>query len=74
MELVGEAIKRFPREKVFIATKVWPDNLRYEAVLKALERSLERLGTSYVDLYQVHWPNPFIPVRETMKAMEKLVD
>ena len=73
-ELVGEAIKRFPREKVFIATKVWPDNLRYEAVLKALERSLERLGTSYVDLYQVHWPNPFIPVRETMKAMEKLVD
>ncbi len=73
-ELVGKAVKGFPRENVFIATKVWPDNLRYEAVLKALDRSLERLGTSYVDLYQIHWPNPFIPIKETMKAMEKLVD
>ena len=73
-ELVGKAVKEFPREEVFIATKVWPDNLRYESVLKALEHSLERLGTSYVDLYQVHWPNPFIPIKETMKAMEKLVD
>lgn len=71
-ELVGEAVKEF-REEVFIATKVWQSHLRYEDVLKALEGSLRRLGTSYVDLYQVHWPNPGIPLRETMKAMERLV-
>jgi len=73
-ELVGEAIKEFPREKVFIATKVWHTDLRYRDVLAALERSLERLQVDYVDLYQIHWPNPAIPIKETMKAMEKLVD
>jgi len=73
-ELVGEAIKEFPREKVFIATKVWHTNLRYHDVLKALERSLKRLQVDCVDLYQIHFPNPSIPIKETMKAMEKLVD
>jgi diketogulonate reductase-like aldo/keto reductase len=73
-ELVGEAIKEFPREEVFIATKIWPYNLRFKGVFEALSRSLERLKTDYIDLYQIHFPNPFIPLRETMKAMEKLVD
>ncbi len=72
-EIVGEAVKEFDRNEVFIATKVWSSNLRYNDVLKALERSLKRLGLEYVDLYQIHWPNPGIPLRETMKAMEKLV-
>ena len=73
-ELVGEAIREFLRGEVFIATKVWPYNLRFKDVLEALDRSLERLRVNYVDLYQIHFPNPFIPLRETMKAMEKLVD
>jgi diketogulonate reductase-like aldo/keto reductase len=73
-ELVGEAIKEFPKEEVFIATKVWPHNLRFKDVFEALSRSLERLKINYVDLYQIHFPNPFISLRETMKAMEKLVD
>jgi len=72
-ELVGEAIKQFSRDDVFIATKVWPSNLRYEDVIRSCRRSLERLQLKYVDLYMVHWPNPRIPVQETMKAMEKLV-
>jgi diketogulonate reductase-like aldo/keto reductase len=72
-ELVGEAIKGI-REKVFIATKVLPTNFRYEDVIKACERSLRRLKTSYIDLYQLHWPNPSIPIKETMRAMEKLVN
>ncbi len=71
-ELVGEAIKVFPREEVLIVTKVWGTHLRYDDVLKAARNSLRRLNISYIDLYLVHWPNPSIPLRETMKAMEKL--
>jgi diketogulonate reductase-like aldo/keto reductase len=73
-ELVGEAVKQFSRDEVFIATKVWPSNLRYEDVIRSCRRSLERLQLKYVDLYMVHWPNPRIPLQETMKAMEKLVE
>lgn len=71
-ELVGEAIKGYPREELFIATKVWPTNLRYEAVLRSCEGSLRRLGLKYVDLYMIHWPSEEVPLRETMKALEKL--
>ena len=73
-ELVGAAIKDFSREDVFIITKVWYANLRYEDVLKAARMSLKRLGVDYIDLYLIHWPNPSIPLKETMKAMEKLVN
>ncbi|MEM2089353.1 MAG: aldo/keto reductase, partial [Thermoproteota archaeon] len=72
--IVAEAIKGFKRDELFIATKVWLTHLRYEKVLKAAENSLRRLGCSYIDLYQVHWPNPSIPVKETMRAMSRLVD
>ena len=72
-ELVGKAIEDYDRDSLFIVTKVWYTNLRYEDVIKAAKRSLERLKTSYIDLYLVHAPNPEIPIRETMKAMEKLV-
>ncbi len=71
-ELVGRAIKVFPRDEVFIATKVWYTNLHHDDVLQACERSLKRLGIKYVDLYMIHWPNERIPLSETMKAMEKL--
>jgi aryl-alcohol dehydrogenase-like predicted oxidoreductase len=71
-QIVGEAI-RDHREDVVIATKVWPLNLSYGRVLKAAERSMRRLGVDVIDLYQVHWPNPLVPIRKTMKAMKKLV-
>jgi len=73
-ELVGEAVKEFRRDEVFIATKVWQTNLRYDDVLRACERSLRRLQTDYIDLYLIHWPNPSIPLQETMRALEKLYD
>ncbi len=72
--LVGETIKDFNREDLFIATKVWPTHLKYDVVIKAAKRSLERLGVKYVDLYQIHFPNRRIPITETMRAMEYLVD
>lgn len=73
-EMVGEAIRGRNREELFIATKVTPTHLRYGPVKKALEGSLRRLGTTYVDLYQVHHPNPLIPIRESMRAMEELLE
>lgn len=71
-EVVGEALKQI-RDRVFIATKVSKENLGYDDVLGAAQRSLKRLRTSYIDLYQLHQANPLIPIRETMKAMEQLV-
>ena len=71
-EVVAQAVSE-AREGVFIATKVSAENLSFERVLRSCESSLERLKTNYVDLYQVHWPNPRIPITETMKAMEQLV-
>jgi diketogulonate reductase-like aldo/keto reductase len=71
-EIVAQATAG-ERENVFIATKVSAENLTYERVLRSCEASLRRLQTSYVDLYQVHWPNPSIPIEETMRAMERLV-
>jgi diketogulonate reductase-like aldo/keto reductase len=71
--LVTEAISGRRREDVFLATKVWSNHLRRDALVRAFEKSLKRLGTSYIDLYQVHWPNPSVPIRETMAAMEELV-
>lgn len=72
-ELVGEAIQEFKREELFIATKVKPDNLRYEDLIFAAKRSLKRLRISHIDLYLIHGFNPDIPIEETMKAMDYLV-
>ena len=71
-EVVADAVKGI-REDIFIASKVSPENLHHDDVIKACRASLQRLGTSYIDLYQVHWPNSKIPIRETMSAMETLV-
>jgi len=73
-EVVGEAIKPFSRKEVFIVSKVLPENLHYANVIKAAEASLKRLQTDYIDLYLIHFPNPGIPLKETMAAMEKLVE
>ncbi|SJZ34654.1 Predicted oxidoreductase [Trichlorobacter thiogenes] len=70
-ELVGIATKG-QRDKVVIATKVSPEHLHYDNVIASAENSLKRLRTDYIDLYQIHWPNPTIPVSETLEAMIKL--
>ena len=71
-DAVGEAITGI-RDQVFVATKVLGSNLRSDAVLRAAERSLRLLGVHKIDLYQIHWPNPGVPIAETMQAMEQLV-
>jgi diketogulonate reductase-like aldo/keto reductase len=71
--LVAEAIKGMKREDLFLATKVWSNHLHRDALLRSFNNSLRRLGTPYIDLYQVHWPNPRVPIQETMGAMEQLI-
>jgi len=69
----GRAISGFDRSEIFITSKVWMTHLKHDDVIKACEASLKRLGTSYLDLYLIHWPNEKISLSETMKAMEHLV-
>lgn len=71
--IVGQAI-RDRRERAFIATKVSGDHLGYDDVMRAADGSLRRLGVKQIDLYQLHWPDSNVPIRETMRAMEALVD
>ncbi len=65
------------RDKVVLATKVSPHRLGYDQVLNACHGSLQRLGTDYIDLYQIHWPSgtfggKVVPIEETMAAMIRL--
>ena len=72
-DAVGRAVKGI-RDRVFIATKVLGRHLRYDEVLRAAEQSLRLLDIDRIDLYQVHWPNSRVPIQETMRAMQHLVD
>src|SRR6185437_4795869 len=73
-ELVGKAIIGLPRAELFITTKVSPAHLAYDDVTLACRQSLERLRTNYVDLYLIHWPNPDIPLSETIPALDYLLE
>jgi hypothetical protein len=72
-DVVGEAIQGI-RKDIFLATKISPRHFRYSDVVVSANRSLKRLRTDYIDLYQLHWPNYTIPIEETMQAMQELVD
>ncbi|MEF8849155.1 MAG: aldo/keto reductase [Candidatus Bipolaricaulota bacterium] len=73
-EEVGKAIKDHSREELFVTTKVWKDKLHYEDFKRSAEGSLKRMDTDYIDLLLIHWPNPEIPLEETIKAMNQLVE
>lgn len=73
-QLLGEAIRPYDRNNLFVASKVWPDHFHHDDVIKSCNESLKKIGTGYLDLYQLHWPNPAIPIGETLSAMEELVD
>jgi len=60
------------RKECVLATKVSKDHLRRDDLRRAVEKSLQRLRTDYLDLYYVHWPNPEIPLQETMTEMSRL--
>jgi len=65
-EDIGEAIQGEDRDRIFIATKLDVHDLAKDKVTLALFDSLSRLQTDYIDLYQIHWPNPQIPLVDTL--------
>lgn len=63
-----------PRNEIFLTTKLWMTNLTREAAAASFAESLAKLGTDYVDLLLIHWPNPSVPLAETLDAMRRLAD
>ena len=80
-EIVGTALEGVRTEAV-IATKAgleWRDGKVYrnasrERIMQEIDDSLRRLRTDYIDIYQVHWPDPLVPVEETAEAMRTLYE
>ena len=67
------------REEVFIASKIWRSDMGYDSTMKSFSRTLENLGTDYLDVLMIHWPRPNLELREwkaldleTWRAMEDL--
>jgi diketogulonate reductase-like aldo/keto reductase len=69
---VGAAIaaSAVPRDEIWLTTKIWPDTFRDGALQRAAQESVRRLGT-VPDLLLLHWPNPSVPLAETMRALNE---
>src|SRR5580658_8619965 len=80
-EIVGAALEGI-RDRAVIATKTgleWRDGKVYRnatpaRIMQEVDDSLRRLRTDYIDIYQVHWPDPLVPVEETAEAMRSLLE
>lgn len=80
-QALGDALKAagVPREELFLTSKLWKDEMGYENALAAFERSLQKLGSDYLDLYLIHWPRTDDLTaewrqldRDTWRALEEL--
>jgi 2,5-diketo-D-gluconate reductase B len=74
---IGEGLRRglraahVEREDVFVTTKVWRDQLAAADFERSLDQSLKKLELSWVDLLLIHWPNPKVPLKETLEVLCK---
>lgn len=73
-ELIGEVLRRHDRAQLFLTSKVSWQHSGYDGAIAAVRASLTRLGVSQLDLYLLHGPSPDVPLRETMRAMEYLLE
>src|SRR5262249_46468671 len=82
-EIVGKALRQYGRRhNVLLATKVGIDwttsrierNSTRERILQEFQDSLDRLQTDYLDIYQVHWPDPLVPIEETAATLRELYE
>jgi aryl-alcohol dehydrogenase-like predicted oxidoreductase len=79
--ILGEALKGKPRDDIVLATKCFfrmdstpnAKGLSRKHIMEACEASLKRLQTDFIDLYQIHGPDPYTPLEETMRALDDLV-
>jgi len=72
---IGQAVREsgIPRKEIFVTTKLWTNDLGYDSTLRAFDKSLERLGLEYIDLYLIHWPgNEPARRRESWQALEEV--
>ena len=74
-ERLGKALKDGYRDRCFLATKVWREqdnDYSPAAIYAAMDESLRKLDVDYVDLYQIHHPDPSYPLDQTMEALDRL--
>jgi 2,5-diketo-D-gluconate reductase B len=73
-EQVGQGMRNsgVAREDIFLVTKVHQSDFTHDRVIETTQESLRKLGTDYVDLLLMHWPNPDVPLRETLGAFKEL--
>lgn len=73
-DAVGAAIaeSEVDRSDIFLTTKVWVDRFADGDLQRSVEESLRRLRTDYVDLLLLHWPNPDVPLAESLKALNEV--
>lgn len=71
---IGDALTEsdITRDEIFLTTKIMQSNLHHDDLLRSFQSSLEQLKTDYADLLLIHWPNPNIPIQETIDAMNEL--
>lgn len=72
---VGRGIREsgIARKELFVTTKLWVTNLTPARVVASMEESLGKLRMDYVDLLLIHWPNPQVPLHQTLAAMQELL-
>jgi len=73
-ELLGDLIREYNREDLFITSKLFPIHFRKSTMMKAAKKSLKRLGIDYLDLYLIHWPSRLISIKKEMEILETLVN
>jgi aryl-alcohol dehydrogenase-like predicted oxidoreductase len=87
-EIVGSWLRGRPRDSIVVATKVAGPSggwfrapvrgghtaLDRHSIERAVEASLRRLGTDYIDLYQTHWPDAKLPIEQTMEALDRVIE
>lgn len=66
--IIGKLLENISRHKIFISDKVSPQNAKSKDIHKSIDGSLKRLGTDYIDLYQLHWNNPLVPAEEVIST------